>query len=144
MVLSMFTIGGVLAGAIFGLAFKLLKNYTLPAAFLLLSAGMACVVYGNSMIMLIMGTCLAGIGSSLATAAMLMMIGSIVPSAGQGIITGILMTLVNLGSFLATYYIVLVANISGSTDVKLPIFYAMVGFLVLAAIYGIMGWNKRF
>ncbi|MCR4436441.1 MAG: MFS transporter [Clostridiales bacterium] len=135
MVLSMFTVGGMAAGAIFGKLFQLAGRFTISIGLVITAAGMAFVTYANSLAVLTLGSTLVGIGFSIIMPAVMMILGSIVPPAGFAIASGILMAVMNVGGFVSTYYMALLAQISGQTSVRFPIFVAMVVYGISTVIY---------
>jgi MFS family permease len=139
-VLSMFTVGGMIGGAIFGKLHQYLKLHAITLSLLVISAGMGCVYYADSLVMLTVGSTLVGLGFSVLMPAVMMIIGSIVPPAAFASASGTLMAFMNLGGFISTYYIALLLRIN--SYIRFPIFIAMVAYFISALIYALTGARK--
>jgi len=129
-VLSMFTVGGMLAGAIFGKVYQMATRFTISVGLLLLALGSGIVHYATNLMILTIGTTIVGIGFGLVMPAVMMILGMIVAPNAFAAASGILMAFMNLGGFMSTYYIAMLSNINSA--VRFPIFVAM-------CLYGISG-----
>lgn len=136
-VLSMFTVGGMLAGAVFGKMFKIAGRFTIPIAMLLTSAGLGFVNYAGNLALLTVGATTVGLGFGIMMPGVMMIIGRITPPAAFAIASGVLMAIMNVGGFISTYYMQLLANITGDTSVRFPIFIGMVCYAIIAVIYAL-------
>ncbi|WP_203227783.1 MFS transporter [Calorimonas adulescens] len=134
-VLSMFTVGGMVAGAIFGKLYQYTNRFAISVGLLIVSIGAGFVYYANNLVLLTVGATLVGIGFSIVMPAVMMIIGMVVPPAGFAAASGILMAFMNLGGFVSPYYIDLLAKISGQDPVRFPIFFEMVVYGIAAAVY---------
>ncbi|KYO64632.1 Bacillibactin exporter [Thermovenabulum gondwanense] len=132
-VLSMFTVGGMIGGAVFGKLHQYIKLNVIPLSLIIISLGMGSVFYANSLIMLTVGSTLVGFGFSILMPAVMMIIGSIVPPAAFASASGMLMAFMNLGGFISTYYIALLLNINNY--IRFPIFVAMVVYAISAVVF---------
>ncbi|MGB9841009.1 MFS transporter, partial [Thermovenabulum sp.] len=132
-VLSMFTVGGMIGGAVFGKLHQYIKLNVIPLSLIIISLGMGSVFYASSLIMLTVGSTLVGFGFSILMPAVMMIIGSIVPPAAFASASGMLMAFMNLGGFVSTYYIALLLNINNY--IRFPIFVAMVVYSVSAVVF---------
>ncbi|TYP47002.1 MFS transporter [Thermosediminibacter litoriperuensis] len=133
LVLSMFTVGGMVAGAIFGKLHQKVQRFTISIGLFILSIGMAFVNYANSLMALTLGATLVGMGFGIVMPAVMMIIGMIISPAGFAAASGILMAFMNLGGFVSTYYIALLSAINSS--IRFPIFVAMVVYMISTLIY---------
>ncbi|SHM21164.1 Predicted arabinose efflux permease, MFS family [Caldanaerovirga acetigignens] len=140
-VLSMFTVGGMIGGAIFGKLHQYIKNQAITVSLLLISLGMGLVYYANSLMMLTAGSTLVGMGFSILMPAVMMIIGTIVHPSAFASASGMLMAFLNLGGFISTYYIAMLLKIN--SYIRFPIFVAMVVYLISAIIYAITGGRKQ-
>jgi len=132
-VLSMFTVGGMIGGAVFGKLHQYIKLNVIPLSLIIISLGMGSVFYANSLIMLTVGSTLVGFGFSILMPAVMMIIGSIVPPTAFASASGMLMAFMNLGGFISTYYIALLLNINNY--IRFPIFVAMVVYAISAVVF---------
>ncbi|HZK25301.1 MAG TPA: MFS transporter [Oscillospiraceae bacterium] len=135
MVLSMFTVGGMLAGSIFGKLHQLVNRFTISVGLLITALGMALVYYANSLLVLTIGSTGVGIGFGLVMPAVMMVLGMIVPPHAFAIASGILMAVMNAFAFLSTYYLEFIARITGAPAIKSPIFIAFCAYVAAAVIY---------
>jgi len=134
-VLSMFTVGGMVAGAIFGKLYQITSKFAMSVGMFMVVLGMAFVNYANSIMLLIAGTTFVGIGFGIIMPSVMMILGMIAPPAGFAAASGIVMAFMNLGGFVSPYYMALLARISGQSSVRFPIFFAMIIYGISALIY---------
>lgn len=130
-VLSVFTVGSMLAGTVFGKAFQILNRFTIPIGLLMTALGMGCIYYAHNLIVIIIGSVLAG-GFSIVLPSIMMNMGTLVSSARFATAVGILMALMNLGVFLSAYYMAVLTQITGNASPKLPVFVGMLVFGISA------------
>ncbi|MEG0378296.1 MAG: MFS transporter [Eubacterium sp.] len=128
-VLSFFTVGGMLAGVIFGKMFKVTGRFVIAVSLFLMAVGYAILLFIPNMITI--GAMVIGIGFSTLMPAVMMLLGMICPPEVVAISTSILMALMNLFGFLSTYWIQMIANISGD-----PIVMPMYAGMAIAVIGG--------
>lgn len=133
-VLSMFTVGGMIAGAIFGKVYQIATRFTISIGLLILALGSGIVHYASNLMILTLGTTLVGIGFGLVMPAVMMILGMIVAPVAFAAASGILMAFMNLGGFLSTYYIAMLSNINSA--VRFPIFVAMCLYGLSGLVYG--------
>ncbi|MDI3482059.1 MAG: hypothetical protein PWQ97_1714 [Tepidanaerobacteraceae bacterium] len=136
-VLSMFTVGGMVAGAIFGKLYQYTNRFAMSVGMLMEAIGMGFVYYANNLMLLTMGATLVGLGFSIIFPSVMMLVGMVVPPAGFAAASGILVAFMNLGGFVSTYYIALVAGISGQDAVRFPIFLSMVIYGIATLVYSL-------
>ncbi|AEE90493.1 Major facilitator superfamily MFS_1 [Tepidanaerobacter acetatoxydans Re1] len=134
-VLSMFTVGGMLAGAIFGKLYQKATRFTIPIGLAIMAIGAGFVYYANNLMLLTFGMTLVGIGFGIVMPAVMMIIGMIVSPASFAAASGILMAFMNLGGFVSTYYIAFLSNINSA--IRFPIFVAMVAYGISAVVYAL-------
>jgi len=135
-VLSMFTVGGMIAGAIFGKVYQLATRFTISIGLLIMAVGSGIVHYANTLMVLTVGTTLVGIGFGLVMPAVMMILGSQVAPNAFAAASGILMAFMNLGGFMSTYYIAMLAGINSA--VRFPIFVAMCLYGLSGIVYGLL------
>ncbi len=133
-VLSMFTVGGAIAGTIFGRAYRRAGRNTLSIGLALIIISLAAINYGNNLPMLIIGTMLTGAGFGLLTPSVTHILGAKVAPAALAAAMGIFMATSNLGSFVTSYYMAGLTKLFGNTSPKFPIFISMLIFAVGTAV----------
>ncbi|MBO4819362.1 MAG: MFS transporter [Firmicutes bacterium] len=135
-VLSFYTVGGMIAGAIFGVMYKVIKHkLTLPVCLILYVLPMFCVAFGHNLIMFYIGITLSGIGVFTTWSAAMMDYQTFVPAEQLGAASGIFAACLNAGAFGASPFTALVANISGNSDPRLTVVYGSFVCAVLAVLW---------
>ncbi|MEG1619711.1 MAG: MFS transporter [Eubacterium sp.] len=132
-VLSFFTVGGMVAGVIFGKVFKLTGRFVFAIGLFLMAVGYAMLLFVPNVIMIIIGAAVVGVGFSTLMPAVMMLLGMICPPEVVAISTSILLAIMNLFAFISTYWIQMIANITGD-----PIVMPMYVGMGIAAIGGII------
>jgi MFS family permease len=133
-VLSSFTVGGMVGGAIFGNVNKIIGRFALGVGLIIGGIGLAIVYFAHSLMLLTIGALIIGIGAFTVIPAAMMTLGKIVPPAGFGTASGILMAFLNLGGFISPFYMSLLVSVSGRTDVRFPVLFGCLAAVLLGAI----------
>lgn len=133
-VLSTFTVGGMVGGAIFGKVNQILGRFALGVGLIISGLGIGIVYFGHSLTMLTVGALVIGIGGFIVIPAAMMILGKIVPPAGFGAASGILMAALNLGGFISPFYMKLLVDVSGITDIRFPLLFGFIADLILGAV----------
>lgn len=136
-VLSMYTVGGIFAGSIFGKYFKLFGKMTNPSALLLISIGLAIVYFVQTIPLIIVGCTVAGIGFFILFPALLMDAGHRVSLAASAMVSAMVFSSINLGGFLASVYIGFLSQLFSNPSPRLPILVGMVVMFLVA-----IGWGS--
>ncbi len=136
LVLTMFTIGGMVGGLIFAKVFSIFKKNSLAVGLALLAIAMASIGFGNSIAFMYIGTTVAGIGFAFIIPAVFMDLGAIVHPSQMPTASGIVMASLNIGGFCSAYIFAFLAAIMGMTDsIKFPFYVSMTLFTVAAVAY---------
>ena len=133
-VLSLFTVGGMLGGAIFGKVFKVTKRYVIAVGCGLMSVGVIFVVIGKSLIVMIIGTTLMGLGFSIIMPSIFMIIGMIVTPLQSAFAISLVTAIGNFAGFLSTYWIYAVKTITGDS-IYIPITIEAIIFVMATVIF---------
>lgn len=145
-VLAMFTVGGAVAGTIFGRVYRRAGRHTLLIGLLVIIVSMAIINYGNNLVMLIIGTALTGAGFGLLTPSITHILGATVAPAALASAMGIFMATSNLGSFVTSYYMSGLSELFGNASPKFPIFISMLIFVAgttaLFVLFNIKKWRN--
>ncbi|MFZ7121332.1 MAG: MFS transporter [Eubacteriaceae bacterium] len=131
--LSMFTVGGAISGTLFGKAYQKLGRFILPVAFIGAAVGIALVAYGNSALVLTLGTFTVGLFFMLSMPAIMMLIGMYTPPSTMAMAISLMMAIMNAFAFCSTYWIGLVGSITGDVFL-MPIKIAVVAFAIFGAL----------
>ncbi len=125
LVLSFFTVGGMIGGAIFGPSYKILKRYIVPVGLLLMTVAGAMVIYTGNYILITIGMTLCGIGFSYLMPSVFMIIGMSVQPQAVPMASSILLAVMNLFAFLYTFWSGMITNITGDA-ILMPMFVGMI------------------
>ncbi|MCL2826243.1 MAG: MFS transporter [Eggerthellaceae bacterium] len=139
--LSLFTVAGVVSGALFGRIFKILKRFVLAVGFIGMAIGIGLVFLANNAVVASCGTIVLGFAFSMVMPAFMMLVGMRTSPSRMTLAISITMALMNLGALIVTFYLQILAGITGE---GLPLYnmiliLAMCGFAVLAIVFVI--WN---
>ncbi|KNZ40658.1 MFS transporter [Acetobacterium bakii] len=129
-VLAFLTIGGMLAGTVFGKVFKMSNRFVMALGFGIAAIGMAMVVFAPNIFVLTIGVFIEGFAMSTLIPASMMIIGMTAKPAQMAFSVSLFFAGMNLFGFLSTYWIGAIAGITGDA-VTAPI---MVGMIVQAAL----------
>ncbi len=135
-VLSLFTVGGMVAGAVFGKLYQKIALFSIPVGFAVMAGGAGLVYYAGSLPILALGMAFIGMGFGWLMPAFMMMVGMVTSPEAYATASGILMAFMNLGGFLSTYYIAMLLRINSA--IRFPIFVEMVALFIGALIYLIL------
>lgn len=113
MALNMFTIFGMVAGAIFGQIFKRIKKWTIPLGFLLCAIGIACVIMVPNAIVMCIGLGLIGLGFDFVLPACTAWVGVVATPQSYPLSLTAIMIGIQLGSFLSTFWLEMLAGTVG-------------------------------
>lgn len=131
MVLTMFTVGGMVAGAIFAKLFGVFKSKVMAVGLSLMTLAMVCLYFGNSIAFMYAGSTLSGIGFSMIMPTIMMQIGAVVPPAQVSTASGMIVAGMNVGGFVSAYFFAAVSGIFGKTgDLKFPYLVAIICFAI--------------
>ncbi|MBC3889040.1 MFS transporter [Acetobacterium paludosum] len=112
-VLAFLTIGGMLAGSVFGKLFKISNRFILALGFAIAVAGSLIVVYAGNIYMLAVGAFLGGFAMSTLIPGCMMIIGMTAKPAQMAFAVSLFFAGMNLFGFLSTYWIGAIAAITG-------------------------------
>jgi|GEM_PF-663755 len=131
-VLSVYTLFGMIASLIFGVMFKRFGRYTIPVGYLVGGIGMLLIRFGGSLVPIACGMALAGFGFMFLTPAFFSFIGQRLDPSSRAFAISLSLAALNIGAFLATYYLMGLQAIFGDS-------YWAVSFLLPAIVYFVLG-----
>ena len=135
LVLTMFTVGGMLGGLIFAKVFGIFKSNTMPVGVALIAVAMVSIGLGNSIAFMYIGTTIAGIGLSFIMPSIFMNLGAAVHPSQMPTASGIVMASMNVGGFCSAYFFALLAGVMGvdmMANIKFPFYVSMIAFAAIA------------
>lgn len=137
-VLSMYTVGGILGGTVFGKYFKLFGKMTNSSALVVMGIGLGIIYFAGTIPMMIVGCSIAGIGFFILFPALLMDAGQRVSLVASAMVSAMIFSSINLGGFLASLYIGFLSQLFSSPSPRLPIAVSMAVMFMAAAIWGLI------
>ncbi|AFA48363.1 MFS transporter [Acetobacterium woodii] len=112
-VLSFLTIGGMVAGSVFGKVFKISGRFILAFGFAVGVIGLGIVVIAQNIVLLTVGAFLVGVAMSTLIPASMMIISMSTKPTQMAFSVSLFMAGMNLFGFLSTYWIGAIAAITG-------------------------------
>lgn len=134
LVLALYTVGGMIAGAIFSSMYRITKRFIIAIGLFIVAAGMGCIYYGGNVVVMAIGSGLVGLGFYMIMPAIFMIFGMIAEPSAFGISSSFLSTSMSIFTFLSTYWIGLIGVVSGDA-VGYPIFIGMIIYVVAGIIF---------
>lgn len=133
-VITMYTVGGMIGGAVYGKLSGLVKGLTISTALIIIAVGLALLSYGNSLILLAIGSTLAGVGFGIYFPDFYMLIGKACKPSVVAFGMSLVMAGFNIGAFLSPYFFAFLAQATGQTGLRFPFFFGMVSYIIIALI----------
>lgn len=132
MVIMLLSLGAMLSGFLFGKIIKLLKEYTLPVAYILLAVAMFSIGVSNSVALTVLGGFLTGFGFRMIMPYFINKINnSSLPN--PGLITSLLLVGYNLGVFITPYGSMILEYLAGDYGMR-GVFYVDALIFVLLSL----------
>ncbi|AKA69378.1 MFS transporter [Clostridium scatologenes] len=132
--LTMFTIGGMIAGAVFGIVFRKLARFTIPVGVILTTIGFIFFVYGTNLTFFIIGATIVGIGFNLTGTAIMMRVGRSVPSEQTAFAMSIVMAFMSLGGFISGFVFAFIEKTFSITSLRFPFMLSLLCFAAYVVI----------
>ncbi|WP_019850470.1 MFS transporter [Desulfitobacterium sp. PCE1] len=142
-VLMFMTIGGMLAGIVFGKVFNKIGRQTLSLGLVFFILSQVLFAFSQSVPLFIVGEALMGIGLTLSMTSINMMAGASVHPSQTPMAMSIIVTGMNLGGFLSGYIYAAVMGALGITTLRFQYYSGMVGFTALLVFFLILFSVKK-
>jgi MFS family permease len=142
-ILSMYTVGGMIGGALFSKVFKMTGKYIIPMSLVLLVVGLGVCNYSYNILMMMVGCIIAGASLFVILPAVMMEVGQMVPKEGFALGAGIVMGLMNLGNFMSSLYIGFLTQVTGNSNPRFPIFIGMILTIGITFVWGFVTIRKK-
>lgn len=133
-VLSLFTVGGMIGGAIFGKVFKVTKRYVISVGCGLMGVGVSLILIAQNSVVMMIATTLMGIGFSIIMPSIFMIIGMIVQPSQNAFAISLATGISNFAGFLSTYWILAIKFITGD-GIYIPITLEAIIFVAATIIF---------
>ena len=141
--LSMYTVGGIVAGLIFGPMYKALKKWTFVVCFVAWTVALFIGYIATNTMMFGLAIGLGGLAIFCIWPATFMSFAEFVPADKSALSAGIFSACLNCGAFLATPFTSVVYSVTGSTNPRMPIIAGVLATIVLAVIWVITEFARQ-
>ena len=136
--LALYTVGNCIGGFIFEPLHRFAGKLVVPIGLVFWILGTACFAFGHSVPLIIIGVLLSGTAVQTVWPGTVNTYSEYVPKNKQSMAVAIFVSGMNIGCFLTTYFIGAVANITGDTNPRLPIFYGFFIVLIFGAVWAVV------
>ena len=136
--LALYTVGNCIGGFIFEPLHRFAGKLVVPIGLVFWILGTACFAFGHSVPLIIIGVLLSGTAVQTVWPGTVNTYSEYVPKNKQSMAVAIFVSGMTIGCFLTTYFIGAVANITGDTNPRLPIFYGFFIVLIFGAVWGVV------
>lgn len=133
-VLSLFTVGGMIGGAIFGKVFQVTKRFVIAVACTIMAMGVGLIVIAKSTFVMMAGTTLLGLGFSICMPAIFMILGIMTTPSQNTFAISLATAIMNFGGFVSTYWVMAIQGITGD-GVFMPIVLEFIIFAIAALVF---------
>jgi MFS family permease len=134
--ISVFTLGTLIAGFLFGKIKHKLPNYYLPIAVLVTGIGMAVCFFSPSLIMIFVGSIIGGFAMGIGLPGVFTKVSELTPvGAASGV--GLVVVGQGLGGILGPFGFQLVQTIFNQEIGRFPLAVSAVGLIILAVIWSL-------
>lgn len=141
-ILSIMSIGGMLAGFAFGTVFKFMKKYILPFSLLIMALAYFIFSISNSIIITSIGAVLDGVAFSFIIPFLFNKVNEITPKGTEALSTSILLIGANLGSSISPYGLLFLGWLSGTSSVNGIYFTGSLIFIIMGVISFLLSLKK--
>ena len=136
--LALYTVGNCIGGFIFEPLHRFAGKLVVPIGLVFWILGTACFAFGHNVPIIIIGVLLSGTAVQTVWPGTVNTYSEYVPKNKQSMAVAIFVSGMNIGCFLTTYFIGAVANITGDTNPRLPIFYGFFIVLIFGAVWAVV------
>ncbi|MQS97813.1 MFS transporter [Lactobacillus halodurans] len=141
-IISIMSIGSMLAGFAFGTIFKVIRRYTIPVAMVLMAVSFFILSVSSSVVLSGVGGVLTGISFSLIVPYLFNQVSVVSPKGSATLSTSLLLVGSNLGSSFSPYGLAILGNLSGTNSVN-GVFMAGGIVLAIMAVIGLVFVTSR-
>lgn len=134
-ILSMYNIGGCIAGVIFGKVYQVLEKKTIPVCLILLVVFLAVGYFGHSAVLLMIAIAGCGITLFIIWPAIMVEFNDMMPPQATAAASGTFVALLNLGCFTASPYVGLLQKVTGNMSPRFPTLVAIGAVALIALIW---------
>jgi MFS family permease len=119
-VLTMFTVGGMISGAVFGKVYRIATRFTFAIGLIIHAIGYIFLICGNSLMAFTIGSTIVGIGYILGFTAILMSVGTLVTPSATTFAMSLVMAFMSIGGFISGFFFSYIERIFNITSMRFP------------------------
>lgn len=119
-VLTMFTVGGMVTGAVFGKVYHIATKYTIVIGMLLNALGYILLIFGNSIFIFTVSSTMVGMGFGFIITSILMYVGMPVPPSAQPLAISIAIAFMSIGGFISSFFFASIERMLNITSMRFP------------------------
>ncbi|WP_243124354.1 MFS transporter [Clostridium sp. AWRP] len=138
MALTMFSIGGMFTGAIFGKLYHIAVKYTIVVGTVLHAIGFVILIYGNSVFMFTVATTIVGMGFGLVVPAVIMYVGMPVPQSAQPFAISIALAFMSIGGFVSSFFFAFVEKTFNISSMRFPFVFGAVCLVIYSIVQSVV------
>lgn len=128
--LTMFTVGGMISGIIFGNVYHAATRFTFVLGLIIHAIGYIFLIYGNSLMLLTVGATIVGIGFGFVMPAVTMSAGMLVPPYATPFAISLVIGFMSIGGFCSGFIFAFIQKTFNITSMRFPFIF---GFICLVA-----------
>lgn len=145
-ILTMFTVGGMASGAVFGKVYRVATRFTFVLGLIINAVGYVLLIYGDSLMIFTVAATIVGIGFGFIFTAILMSVGMLVPQSATAFAISIAVAFMSLGGFLSSFFFAFVQNMFNITSMRFPYVLGAIcmgGYAVIHALFNLKPTNTQ-
>ncbi len=136
--ISVFTLGTLIAGFVFGKIKHALPRFNMPLAFLLSGLGMVICYFSPSLVMIFIGSVIGGFGMGIGLPGVFAKVSDIAPAGAISASVGLVVVGQGLGGAVGPFIFQIIQNIFHQGIGRFPLAISAIGLLLLTVIWGIL------
>ena len=135
LLLSVYCVGNMCGGFLFQPVSTRAGKLVVPIGLLLWIAGTACIAFGHTVVLIVLGAFLSGTAVQIVWPGTVNSYSEYVPKDRQSMAVAVFVSGMNIGCFLTTYFIQAVMNFSGSENPRTPVQYGFAIVLIAGLVW---------
>lgn len=141
-VLSMYTIGGIVGSAIYSNYKRRFETHTLPTSMLIVAGGFLVAAYSQSSVLLGVGTFLVGIAFGIYYPEFYMLMGKVAPVSLTTLGMSLIAVGYDLGVFASPYFYSILTQVTGQESIRFPFTFSTIAFGIIAIVLALFVRKK--
>ncbi|WP_088226058.1 MFS transporter [Desulfosporosinus sp. FKB] len=142
-VLMFMTVGGMLAGAVFGKVYKKIGRQTLSVGVIFFTVSQILFSFSQSVPIFMLGEACLGVGLTLCMSSIYMLAGASVHPSQTPMAMSIIVSGMNLGGFLSGYFYAAIMSPLHITTLRFQYYFGTIGYLALLVVFLLMFAFKK-